>query len=343
MSQVMALRDKKRAAAAYTLASKSLGEDCARDREDRKMWLKKSGGALTSVAALLAVSLTSAPTPASALDVDPGDYAAAPPGTSLAIGYSLNSWRREYKTDSGDNIGNSELNTNVGILRLVHYVDLWGITADPQIFLVYGSLNNGKLGGDNLSSSTGIGDTIIASTFWFVNQPENKRWLGFTPFVFLPTGTYRDQQPLNVGENRYKAVLQAGYVEGFEAFGHDWMVDVIYDATIYGDNKDAGPDGNTTLKQDESYQLQTWLRYFLEPNWSIGAGYSGTWGGQTKLGGEDADTSTQAQQLRAITQYNILPDLQLQATIRGDMWSRGGFEETLGVNFRIMKVFGAGD
>ena len=295
--------------------------------------------AITAPVALLATLLTGAPEPASALDVDPGDYAAAPPGTNLALAYGLFAWKDEFHTKSGDKVGNSEVDTQVGILRLVHYTDMWGITADPQIFFPYGWVNNAKLGGDNLNSADGFGDIILASTFWPVNQPDKKRWVGITPFLYVPTGNYRNKQPLNLGENRYKLVLQAGYVQGFQALNSDWMLDLIVDTTWYGDNDSAGANGTQTLSQDNSYQTQAWLRYYINQNWDIGVGYSGTYGGEQKIAGDKNGASTEEQQVRAITQYFIRPDLQLQATVRTDVWSEGGFNETFGLNIRLMKVF----
>ncbi|HYN37920.1 MAG TPA: transporter, partial [Rhodospirillales bacterium] len=262
-------------------------------------------------------------------------YAAAPPGTSLILGYGQFAWKNSFYTRSGNEISDSELQTQTGILRVVHYVDVFGITCDPQFFIPFAGVNNAKLGGEHLSSTFGLGDIIVASTCWVVNQPEKKRWVGITPFIFFPTGSYRDQQPLNVGENRYKGVLQVGYVESFDK----WTVDLIADTTFYGDNDDAGDSGNQKLKQDNSYQLQAWLRRALRDDLSLGVGWSGTWGGNVQVGGENTVLSTEAQQLRLITQYFVLPDLQLQAQVRTDVWSEGGYRETVGLNLRVMKVF----
>lgn len=282
----------------------------------------------------LVVSSLNAPE-ALALDVDPGDYQAAPPGTNLALGYALFGWNNRFITKTGDRIGNSSLNTQVGILRLVHYFDI-GITIDPQIFITFGALNNGKLGGQNLDSSFGLGDTILASTFWFVNQPEEKRWFGFTPFFYFPTGKYQDGKALNVGENRFKQVLQVGYVEGFT---DKWTVDLIADTTFYEDNDDFGDRGKQTLSQDNSYQIQGWLRYAITPEWQVGGGYSGTFGGVTEVDGDSDGGATRAQQLRLITQYFPEPTLQLQAAVTTDVWAEGQFKEVFGLNFRIMKIF----
>lgn len=295
--------------------------------------LRRTVARLAASLATGAALLTAMP-PAAALDVDAGDYEAAPPGTNLAILYGFFGWRDKFVTDSGDDINNSNLNSQVGILRLVRYFDI-GITIDPQIFLVYGSLNNARLGGESLSSSTGLGDIILASTFWLVNQPEQQRWFGVTPFVFFPTGTYRDGQAINLGENRYKGVLQAGYVEHFG----DWIVDFIADTTFYGDNDDAGSDGTQTLEQNNSFQTQAWLRYKLAPDWLVGAGWSGTYGGKVEIDGRNNGNATRVQQLRAITQFWARESLQFQAIARTDVWNRGGFREQFGIQLKAMAVF----
>lgn len=296
--------------------------------------MRKENVGAVSIAALLVAASMAFPRPAAALDVDAGDYQPAPPGTNLIINYGLFGWRNHFETKSGNKVSQSNLNSQVGILRLVHYFDI-GITIDPQIFIIYGSLNNAKLGGDSLSSSSGLADTIIASTFWFVNDDQAQRYFGITPFLFLPTGTYRDGQPINLGENRYKGVLQAGYVEHFG----DWIVDGILDTTFYGDNEDAGGDGNSTLRQDNSYQAQAWLRYKIDPTLTVGGGWSGTWGGEQKVGGDDNGLSTEVQQLRAIAQWWPQPNIQLQAIARTDVWAEGGFREALGLQFKLLYLF----
>lgn len=274
--------------------------------------------------------------PARALDVDPGDYQAAPPGTNLALGYALFGWNNKLKTKTGDTVNNSSVNSQTGILRLVHYTDLLGITADPQIFITFGALNNGKVDGESQSSSFGLGNTIIASTFWFINQPEEKRWVGFTPFFIFPTGKYQNGQTFNVGDNRFSQVLQVGYVQGF---AEKWTADLIADTTFYEDNDDYGERGKQTLKQDNSYQIQAWLRYAIQPNWQAGIGYSGTFGGVQEVDGDSNGLASREQQLRLITQYFPEPSLQLQAAVTTDVWAEGQFQQVFGLRFRLMKIF----
>ena len=146
------------------------------------------------------------------------------------------------------------------------------------------------------------GDVILASTFWLINEPEKKRWFGITPFLWLPVGNYNRNQVLNTGENRWKGALQLGYIQHF---ADRWALDLYGDTTFYGDNDSFGRD-RSTLRQDNSYQFQTWLRYYITPAWNVAPGYSGTWGGKVEVGGNQNFNllSTEVQQLRLATQYN---------------------------------------
>ena len=53
-----------------------------------------------------------------------------------------------------------------------------------------------------------MGDLELLATFWFLNDPESKMWLGFTPFVFIPTGDYDD------GKGEFDATKVARRING---------------------------------------------------------------------------------------------------------------------------------
>lgn len=289
-----------------------------------------------AAAAVLALLPLGSPHVAWAVDVDPGEYEAAPPGTSLLIGYGLFDWYDDFYNSSGHQVSDSQLNTQTGILRPVHFVDIFGITADPQFFLIYGWQDNAKLGGTKLDDASGFYDMILASTFWIINDQEKKRWLGITPFLWLPIGNYSSGNDLNTGENRWKGALQLGYIEHF---AEKWAADFYLDTTFYGENGSYGPS-HENLDQDNSYQFQTWLRYYITDNWNVAPGYSAVWGGKAKIDGEkNPKVSTDTQQLRLATQYNFTPDLQFETQMRTDVWNEGGFRDTFGLHFRILKVF----
>jgi hypothetical protein len=298
--------------------------------------MRRPFGIAAKAAAISVLVLAAGPRPAHAVDVDPGEYEAAPPGTSLLIGYGLFDWYEQFRDRSGHSVSDSHLNAQTGIIRPVHFVDIFGITADPQFFLIYGWQNNAKLGGTNLDEAHGFYDIILASTFWLFNDQEKKRWFGITPFLWLPVGNYNRGEVLNTGDNVWKGAVQLGYVDHF---AENWAADFYFDTTFYGDNDSFGP-GREKMEQDPSYQFQAWLRYYITPEWNVAPGYSGTWGGYTRISGEsDPKLSTEVQQLRLATQYWFTPDLQFETQVRTDVWTEGGYTDTFGLRFRVMKVF----
>lgn len=288
-----------------------------------------------TAATAMAAALLAASGPARAFDVDAGDYQAAPPGTTLALGYYQYATRSRLNVDGGRNITkDTRLDSHVGIARFVHYVNIGGFTVDPQILIPFGSLDHAKVGGARLESAQGIGDPILAATAWFVNDKESKTWFGVTPFLSLPMGEYQDGKALNLGENRWKLTMQAGLVKGFG----DFTLDLLADTTWYGDNDEAG-NGSQRLKQNNSYQLQSWLRYHISPETYIGAGYSKTFGGKQSLDGVYTGSKTDVDQARLTFGTFVTPSMQLLGVAATDLHVDGGFKEDFRLNLRLLKVF----
>jgi hypothetical protein len=55
-----------------------------------------------------------------------------------------------------------------------------------------------------------MGDPILANAIWIHQDPSANRALGITQYLFLPLGDYSKNKELNIGENRWKYVLQGG-------------------------------------------------------------------------------------------------------------------------------------
>lgn len=290
-----------------------------------------SGGLLSLATAALLLGATSA----KAIDVDPGDYVAAAPGTNLGLLYGQYAKRTKLNTTTQGDIPSSQLESEVGIARFVHFTEIAGITVDPQILVPFGTLNNAQIDGQSVKDSYGIGDPILAATAWLINDPKQNRYLGITPYVWLPIGTYREGATFNIGENRWKGAIQAGLVQGIT---DKVTFEFIADATFYGDNKNAGT-GHQTLSQDESFQIQPWLRYNFTPTQAAAVGYSGTFGGTQELDGTSNGFKTSEHQLRLQYQGFVTPTVQLLGTVATDVAASGGFREDFRTNFRILKMF----
>jgi len=180
---------------------------------------------------------------------------------------------------------------NLGIFRPVYYANLGkalygdgGLTVDPQALILFGESHvDGAAIGNNQISSSGIADPILLATFWFVNDPKNKFWVGFTPYVTLPLGDYDKGRTLNLGSNRWAFKPELGIVKGI---GEKAYLDFVLNGEFYTDNKDFNNGSNIVKKeQDPIFGIETHLSYDITKSWYASLDYFYTHGGETKVAG----------------------------------------------------------
>lgn len=271
---------------------------------------------------------------AQAVDVDAGDYTALPAGTNLALVYYQHA-TRDALNAHGDKLPlNAGLNSDVGILRGVHFTEIGGYIVDPQFLLPFGRLE-GKDDLSGLGKASGTGDLILAATVWLVNQPESGTYFGITPFIFAPTGQYDRDKALNLGENRWKFALQGGYITRLAS---KLSLDLVGDFTLYGDNDNFGSTG-VTMKQDPTVQLQGFLRYDVAPGWDLRAGISHTVGGETRVAGVDQDDRLETTKATLGAGWFVTPTTQVLFNYGRDLEVRSGLREDNRFNLRLLKVF----
>ncbi|UQG59244.1 transporter [Marinobacter sp. M3C] len=288
----------------------------------------------TSVASAVLATLLLSSGSALAIDVDAGDYTALPPGTNLAMGYYQFATRDALYSNGDKQQIDAGLDSQIGILRGVHFTDIGGYTVDPQFLLPIGKLE-GKDDTSTLGDASGIGDLTLAATVWLVNKPESNTYFGITPFVYVPVGSYDRKDSLNLGENRWRYALQAGYITGLTP---NISLDLVGDVTFYGENDELGA-AKATLKQDPSYQLQGFLRYHMSPQWDLRTGISHTFGGETELNGVNQDDKLATTKMTIGTAWFITPALQLLANYGRDLSVENGFKEQNRLNLRVLKAF----
>lgn len=271
-----------------------------------------------------------------AIDVNVGDYTALPKGTNVGVFYYQHSemdgyYQNGQKTDA-------DSTSDIGIARLIHFTDIAGIRADPQIILPFGSVRNTQIGGAHLNNASGFADPIIASSFWLINQPEqgaSGRYFALTPLITLPIGSYDKHDVVNLGENRFKYDLQMAWVQPlYGKLGLEFYQDVIW----YGDNDEAG-DGHQTLSQDTSYQTQINLRYDLNTTQRVALGYVANYGGEQSLDGIHLDQDMEKQQVRFEFQQMLNAKTQLSTQVVSDTQVESGFKKDLGLNLRLLYIF----
>lgn len=287
-----------------------------------------------ATAAMGAVCGALAAGPAAAIDVDAGDYTALSAGTNLALVYYQHAERDALYSKGNKLPLNAGLDSDVGILRGVHFTKLGDYIIDPQFLLPFGKLK-GKDATSFLGDTDGIGDLILAATVWLVNKPEANTYFGITPFLTLPTGQYNRDKALNLGENRTKFTLQAGYITSLTK---KVSLDLAGDVTLYGHNNDYGA-GSVTLKQDASYQFQAHLRYHVSQAFDLRASVSKTITGETTVNGIDQNDRGHTTKMSVGAAYFLRPTTQLLASYGRDVSVREGFKENNRLNLRLLQVF----
>ncbi len=244
------------------------------------------------------------------------DYIPAPPDTLLSMLYYHYIDGDDYNVN-GNKVADVDLSENLFFLREVYYTKIGSIVADPQFILPFGTgtLESGGVDQD----SDGLGDLILLCTFWLVNNPETKTYIGVTPYLYLPTGAYDENQSFNLGANRYAFQGEVGFVKGWEVKpGHNLYFEVAPSFFVYGDNDDYL--GNNELSQDTVFALESHLSYDLTSNLALGLSYFGQWGGESEVNNLTVDGSEiNTQTIGATLAYNFAPGWQFLLQYKQDV------------------------
>lgn len=283
----------------------------------------------------IGVSLLFSP-PAHAVDVNSSDFIPAPGGTNLFAFYGQYATRSEYKSTNGTVISqNTGLDSYVNTPRYVHYFDVNGYSVAVQALAPAGTLYNGRIDGAHIDAAAGFADPIVGGAFWPISNKATETYIAMASYLFLPAGQYSPGAVLNMGENRWKLDVQAGWYQGL---GHGFAFQLAGDVVWYGSNDQAG-NGAQTLTQDNTYQMQAWLSYAFAPTWSAAVGYSKFWGGTEYLSGVETGNATDRDQVRFELSKFITPTFQVLGLVQRDFNTSGGFPEDFQGTIRVLKLF----
>jgi len=269
-----------------------------------------------------------------AIEVTPGDYEQLPAGTNLGLLYYQHATTDDLYSKGHRTLSDFRVRSDIGILRLIHVFGLSDtVTVDPQVLLPFGHVE-GSGNASALGSASGTGDLIFAAPVrWRLNEARDV--LALTPYIYAPTGSYDHDDPLNLGENRWKFDLQTAYVKHFN---DKWALDLVADAIWYGDNDDYGP-GAVRREQRVSYEAQIMGRYQLTAATSLGAGLGRSWGGENRIDGIDQDDRAERTNLRLTAATFFTPKDQFQVQLGRDLAVENGTREDFRVNLRLLHLF----
>jgi hypothetical protein len=281
---------------------------------------------VTRALAAAACAAMLAPAMAAEIPTDPGDYVALPAGTDLGVVYYQHTEYKSFYANGTKQPGPFRLETDIGLARWVHYTRLGDYLVTPQVIIPFGKVDVGPL------STSGAGDPIVGSALWLVNEPEQQRWVTVSAFASVPVGKYDANEPLNMGENRWKGVFQSAYIT---SLSKNVLLDLVGEVALYGENDDAG---GVRRKQDASYGAQVHLRYMLAPSTSVSLSYYHDFGGESKLNGvAQHDRMNNSRFLVGVAGF-VSPTVQLQLQAGKSLKVSNGPKESGRLNLRLVKV-----
>ncbi|MFW0754267.1 transporter [Pseudomonas sp. H11T01] len=203
-----------------------------------------------------------------AIEVAPGDFEPLPAGANALLIYYQHADRSDLYQNGHKVSDNSKLSTDIGILRYVHAIGLSeNLSWEPQLLVPFGQINaSGDIG--SLGDTRGIGDPIITAPLKWTLPTANKDVFALAPYLYFPVGSYDKNDALNLGENRWRATLQAAYIHHFS---EQWALDTVAEASWVSANNDFGSTG-AKLEENTRYEYQTALRYNWTPSTTFAVG-----------------------------------------------------------------------
>ena len=232
-----------------------------------------------------------------AIDLQPGDATAPPPG--------LRSVQLSYMNAERVGASNARMDQNQVQFR---YTQAFELNQKPALFYLHtGTGKNEPTGAlAPYPADNGMIDTTLVFAYWPYVDRASKTYVGVAGYLISPTGSYSSDRAINMGENRYRWAGQIAYQTRI-APDLDWMS--AFDTLWFGKNDASRSLANQlgTLEQKALYSAQTGLLYHLNQRYSFAAAYFYSEGGETVFKGAAQNNSIKSHryQLSAIGQYSF--------------------------------------
>jgi hypothetical protein len=145
----------------------------------------------------------------------------------------------------------------------------------------------------------------------YIQSHPDRTIVGAALAVRLPLGEYRDDQLINLGDNRFAFEPQLGVVQTFGP----WSVELTGSVFIYTDNPDFF--NGSRVERDPIYSVQGHVVRTIEGGFWLSAGVS--WG----LGGESEVNGVRKDDERSNLLYGVLAGASV-GTATGSGWATSG-------------------
>ena len=268
-------------------------------------------------------------------DIYPTDFVALPSGSVNVTVYSghqkfTGRYANGVRTEAGEAIANQVVLRASRVFALGENQQYaWA----PVVALGYADINTNSTLGTILrgSNASGMGDLRVGNAFWFHIDRANRTYGLIGLFAGFPTGEYNTSSALNVGENRVRYVLSAGWMQPIAG---KWLIDVAPEVAIYGE--DDRYLGTRVRTQDTSYALTSYLRYRQSDVLQFYGGAQINRGGATQVGGIQTTGAPDNTRLYLGTMLFTSPKQQWQLRYSKDVQIENGLRSDGEISLRYL-------
>jgi hypothetical protein len=264
-----------------------------------------------------------------AIDLQPGDATAPPPG--------LRSVQFSYLNAERVGASNARIDQTQVQFR---YIQSFELNNQPALFYLHTGTGKTEPVGPLARiapADNGMIDTTLILAYWPYVDRASKTYVAVAGYLISPTGSYSSNRIFNMGENRYRWAGQIAYQTRI-APDLDWMT--AFDTLWFGKNDESRSLSNAlgTLEQKALYSAQTGLLYKLNSTYSIAGAYFYTEGGETVFSGSAQNNSVKSHryQLSGIGNYSFG---RLTLQYGQDIDNNATFEDKHRVFLRYTKFF----
>ena len=246
--------------------------------------------------AVIATLTLALATGARAQDDGPRTYQLAPIGAKTFTAFVVN--KRGNEAPEGDLVPGSSIDTDTLVLRYAQTFSLGGRALSPFVILPTGSVRSTVHAptGDVVTDSAGLGDAQIGGAIGLFGAPalQPEAYALYRPGissqflarVFLPTGAYSRDQPVNLGAHRYafQLGLPTSLVLG-QTYASPTLttLELLPTITFYGEN--GAPYGASRVTKAPQFSLEGHLIRSFGPTFWASADMLYRDGGETTTDG----------------------------------------------------------
>jgi hypothetical protein len=279
-----------------------------------------------------AAALTLGVTASSAQSVDAGAFVPAAPGVELAI-LHVQYGHQDSRRADGTETAAADIDRYTAIARYIRFGEVAGRTYNLQLLQPFGRARGSGPSAD-LGSASGLGDTILTGQLFLHEDQEKGSFFALEPYVYVPVGDYDADRGLNIGENRWRASLQAG---GSRRLTSRLIVEGAVDAMVFGDNDD--PAVGNRLETEPLYRAQAWARVLFNPRNEGNLRLAYAHGGRTTLDGVARNDRLSTLSALLTWRHNFTPKINLFTQVGGDLSVENGLREDRRVQYLLSRAF----